>query len=114
MLRAADTSPVRAKAILRLARPEPVLTLVQLELALWIADYYVAPLAESVKLFLDPGLLQKTQGEGGVRAKREAQIEWIGGATTLETCLGRLGRTDEGFERAGLALGQHDACGQAG
>ena len=37
VLRMADYSPVPTKAILRLARPEPVLTPVQIRLAEWIA-----------------------------------------------------------------------------
>ena len=50
VLRTSDYSPVPTKAILRLARPEPVLTPVQIRLAEWIAAQYVAPLAEAIKL----------------------------------------------------------------
>ena len=62
VLRTSDYSPVPTKAVLRLARPEPVLTPVQIRLAEWIATQYVAPLAEAIKLFLPPGLLVRADG----------------------------------------------------
>lgn len=74
VLALADRAPVPTKPVSRLARPEPVLTSVQLELAAWIARYYVAPLSEAIKLFLPPGLLQKDEETRGIRAKREAEI----------------------------------------
>jgi|694.fasta_scaffold29442_9 primosomal protein N' (replication factor Y) len=70
----ADSAPVQTRAILRLARPEPVLTQAQVLLAMWIATYYVTPVAEAIKLFLPPGLLSKEDGRPAVRAKREWQI----------------------------------------
>lgn len=70
----ADSAPVPTRAILRLARPEPVLTQAQVLLAMWIAAYYVTPVAEAIKLFLPPGLLSKEDGRPAVRAKREWQI----------------------------------------
>lgn len=70
----ADAAPVPTRAILRLARPEPVLTSAQVMLAIWIATYYVTPLAEAIKLFLPPGLLSKEEGRATVRTKREWQI----------------------------------------
>ena len=73
-----DSSPVPTKPVLRLARRDPVLTRAQLELAAWISREYVASLAESVKLFLPPGLLVKESGTTGVRAKREVQVRWLG------------------------------------
>ncbi|MCB0184380.1 MAG: hypothetical protein KDE31_08950, partial [Caldilineaceae bacterium] len=51
VVRHASASPVPTRAVLRLARSVPVLTPIQLALAAWIADYYVAPLSEAVKLF---------------------------------------------------------------
>src|SRR5262245_44594146 len=53
----AEISPVPTKAVHRLARKEPVLTSTQLELAQWLAQVYVAPLVEAIKLFVPPGLL---------------------------------------------------------
>jgi primosomal protein N' (replication factor Y) len=41
---------------------------------MWVATYYVTPLAEAVKLFLPPGLLSKEDGRPAVRTKREWQI----------------------------------------
>lgn len=85
----AEFSPVETKAIDRLARPLPVLTPAQLEIAFWIADYYVAPISEAVKLFLTPGLLSKSGESPKVRVKREEQIELIiDPATIRERLLG--------------------------
>ncbi len=85
----AQSSPVETKAIDRLARPQPVLTPAQLDIAFWIADYYVAPISEAVKLFLTPGLLSKGGEPPKVRVKREEQIELlIDPATIRERLLG--------------------------
>ena len=70
----ADSAPVPTKPIKRLARPQPVLTPAQIALSFWIADYYVAPISEAVKLFLPPGLLKKDEDDVGIRAKREEVI----------------------------------------
>ncbi|HXF63824.1 MAG TPA: DEAD/DEAH box helicase, partial [Caldilineaceae bacterium] len=91
-----DAAPVPTKPIKRLARSEPVLTPAQLELAAWIAHTYVAPLVEAVKLFLPPGLLEREEGAGRVRAKRELQIAWAGGALPDDAALARLGRDTHG------------------
>ncbi len=74
IVRYAESSPVPTRAILRLARPDPVLTVMQMALAAWIADYYVAPLSEAIKLFFPPGLLTKADGSTSVRTKRELKI----------------------------------------
>ncbi|HMN31123.1 MAG TPA: primosomal protein N', partial [Caldilineaceae bacterium] len=89
----AAQAPLDTRSILRLARPEPVLTQTQIALAAWIADYYVAPLSESVKLFLPPGLLLKDNQQNGVRAKRELQIELLADAASIAQQLPRLGRS---------------------
>lgn len=70
-----DSSPVPTKPVTSLARPQPVLNLSQLKMAFWIADYYVAPISEAVKLFLTPGLLRKSGEPPKVRVKREEQVE---------------------------------------
>lgn len=88
----AAVSPVPTKAILRLARPEPVVTPIQLALATWMADAYVAPLAETVKLLLPPGLLAKLDGNSSVHVKRELQIGLAVDAATVERRLPGLGR----------------------
>ncbi len=87
VVRGAATSPVPTKAILRLARPEPVLTPVQIELAQWIAEVYVAPLSEAVRLFLPPGLLEKEGQAAGVRARRELRIQLLTDRATAEARL---------------------------
>ena len=73
----AASSPVETRAIDRLARPQPVLAPAQLDMAFWIADYYVAPISEAVKLFLTPGLLSKSGEPPRVRARQEEQIELL-------------------------------------
>lgn len=74
VLRTTETAPVPTKAILRLARPEPVLSPTQIELAEWIATYYVATLTEAIKLFFPPGLLTRNDGTTAARAKRELKV----------------------------------------
>lgn len=88
----APASPVPTKAMLRLARPEPVVTVAQLAMAAWIAETYVAPLAEAIKLFLPPGLFTKQEGDRGVRAKREMEITLRADAATIAQQLPKLGR----------------------
>ncbi len=92
IVRLARDAPVPTKAIFRLARPEPVVTAAQIELAIWIADAYVAPLAEAIRLFLPPGLFTKVDGEGGVRAKRELEVALLADAPTIAQRLPTLGR----------------------
>ncbi len=84
-------SPVPTKAILRLARPEPVVTPRQLALATWMADAYVAPLAETVKLLLPPGLLTKLDNVSAAHVKRELQVVLAADAATVEHRLPDLG-----------------------
>jgi primosomal protein N' (replication factor Y) len=54
VLRAGSTLPpgIAARPILRVLDPEPVLTPELLELGLWIADYYVAPIGEVYRAML--------------------------------------------------------------
>ena len=75
VLRRVAAAPVPTKPILRLARPEPVLTPAQIELAAWIAESYVAPFAEAIRLFLPPGLLSRTPGQSAARSRRETRVE---------------------------------------
>lgn len=107
----ADGSPVPTKAVLRLARTEPVISPVQLELARWLAHTYVAPLSETIKLFLPPGLLTKEDGTTSVRAKRELQIRWVGGDTSLPDILARLGRDTHQSRLLAWLLEQPARCG---
>ncbi len=72
--RLADSAPLTTRPLLRLARPEPVLTAAQLDLARWIAQEYVAPVSEAVKLFLPPGLLAKEDRPATARVRREWQV----------------------------------------
>jgi len=54
VLRAGDTLPpgIRARPILRVLDAEPVLTPELLELGLWIAEYYIAPIGEVFRAML--------------------------------------------------------------
>lgn len=92
VVRLAESAPVVTRPLLRLARPEPVLTPAQVELAIWIANYYVTPLAEAVKLFLPPGLLSKDEGRATVRAKREWQIALAVAPEEINIKLAKLSR----------------------
>ncbi len=92
VVRRTEASPVPTRALLRLARPEPVLTPAQVALAMWIATYYVTPLAEAVKLFLPPGLLSKDADSATVRAKREWQITLAARPEEIPTKLATLAR----------------------
>ncbi len=106
----ADSSPVPTKAMRRLARNEPVLTSVQLELARWMAQAYVAPLAEAIKLFMPPGLLTKSDDESGVRAKREIQITWKGGDLSTDAALAKVARETQPTRILAWLLEQNGAA----
>lgn len=95
VVRQTPDSPVQTRAVLRLARPEPVLTPTQLALATWIADYYVASLSEAIKLFFPPGLLSKADGSTRARAKREMKITLAMGLTDALEQLPTLGRATQ-------------------
>ena len=92
VVRTAPSSHVETKPVARLARPQPVLTRAQLEMAFWVADYYIAPVSEAVKLFLTPGLLSREGSPSKVRAKREEQIELLIEPAAIRNSLFELGR----------------------
>lgn len=106
VVRLTNRAPVATKAIDRLARPQPVLTPTQLDLAFWIADYYVAPLSEAVKLFLPPGLLRKNQDAPTVRAKREEEISLAIDEGTIRQRLLKLGRETKQVKVLEILLAQ--------
>jgi primosomal protein N' (replication factor Y) len=55
-----DESPVpETKPIIGLVMPDPVLSEVQLELAHWLSDTYLAPLIDCLRLMLPPGLSRR-------------------------------------------------------
>lgn len=91
VLRRVASAPVPTRPILRLARPEPVLTPTQIELAAWITERYVAPFAEAIRLCLPPGLLSRAPGQRAAQSRRETQIELALPAATARTHLLRLG-----------------------
>ncbi len=104
VVRRVDAAPVATRAVHRLARPRPVLLPVQIELAFWIADYYVAPLAQAVRLFLPPGLLQRRPDRPGVRAKHEELVELLVPPEAIPQALGRLGRESQAARVLALLL----------
>lgn len=91
VVRTVEHTEIKTRAILRLARPEPVLTAQQMELAAWIANDYVAPIAETVRLLLPPGLLKKSPDSLGVQAKRQLQIAVNTNRKQVEAGLASLG-----------------------
>lgn len=95
VVRISAGAPVKTRPIKRLARPHPVLTPAQIELSFWIADYYVAPLSEAVKLFLPPGLLRKDEEDKGIRAKREESISLRIPSSGIRGALFGLGRSSK-------------------
>jgi primosomal protein N' (replication factor Y) len=110
VLRFADTSPVPTRAILRLGRPEPVLTPLQIKLAEWTALQYVAPLAEAIKLFLPPGLLARADGSAGVRAKHELRISLLVDPEETERRLLTLARKTKQSATLDWLLQQPQGC----
>ncbi len=55
-----DQSPVsETKPIIGLIMPDPVLSPVQLDLARWLSDAYLAPLIDCLRLMLPPGLSRR-------------------------------------------------------
>jgi primosomal protein N' (replication factor Y) len=57
---APDLSPESIRDIAEILDPLPVVTPIQIELARWIADEYLAPLSQAMKLMLPPGLEDRT------------------------------------------------------
>lgn len=92
VLRRTGKAPVATKAVLRLSRPEPVLMAYQLELAAWIAETYVAPFSEAIRLFLPPGILTKQAEKPGVAVRRELRITLQVAPSTARARLLELGR----------------------
>lgn len=92
VVRLADTAEVQTRPVLRLARPESVLSEQQLRLAGWIAHTYVASMAESVRLFLPPRLLQSSPDKLAVQSKRELSVELIAAPDEIEARLLTLGK----------------------
>lgn len=96
VVRLSQHAPVETRAIASLARPEPVLTQLQLELASWIAETYIASFAEALKLFLPPGLLTKNRGDKSrVRAKRELQIALVADDSEFTDRLLSIGKKNQ-------------------
>lgn len=48
--------PSKVKPVLQVLDPEPLLSGAQLDLARWVSDFYLAPLGETLRVFLPPGL----------------------------------------------------------
>lgn len=100
VVRSSDSTEIHTRAVLRLARPEPVLTAHQIELAAWIANDYVAPIAETVRLLLPPGLLKKSPESLGVQAKRQLQVAVNADRKQVEAGLESMGKDASPIGRA--------------
>jgi primosomal protein N' (replication factor Y) len=62
ILALSDTSPVKeTKDLYEIIDPQPFLSPVQIQLARWISNYYLAPLIDCVRLMLPPGIEQRTE-----------------------------------------------------
>ncbi|MFB0533700.1 MAG: primosomal protein N' [Anaerolineae bacterium] len=62
ILALSGTSPVEeTKDLYEIIDPQPVLSPVQIQLARWISDYYLAPLIDCVRLMLPPGIEQRAE-----------------------------------------------------
>ncbi len=94
-IRMQHTTPVPARDVLSLARPQPVLRPYQIRLAAWIGHYYVASLAACLALFVPPGVLSRTGGKGTARAKYDWHIQLRVAAADFVPALLRLGRTTQ-------------------
>ncbi len=82
--------------------PLPVVTPVQIELAYWIANQYLAPLSETFRLMLPPGIeertfvviTQRTEGMPGGLAPEEQEVWRLlqsrGGRARLSTLLAQV------------------------
>lgn len=88
-------TPVSAREVLDLSRPEPVLLPWQMELAAWMARFYVAPFPACLSLLVPPGVLSRKGTAGTVGARHDWQATlWIRPAD-IEPSLGRLGRATQ-------------------
>lgn len=108
-----DVAPVpETRPIERLVFDEPVLTALQLELGLWLSEYYLASLVDCFRLMLPPGLLRQPhsvfrrhpqvpvpKGLSSVQQQVIALLDRYG-ALSLTQIARRIGR-----ERASRALG---------
>lgn len=104
VLHRVPSAQVQTKAILRLARPEPVLSPTQIALAAWIAEYYVAPFSAAIRLFLPPGLLSRAGGPPPVRSRRETRVRLAMAPDAARRRLLELGRATEQADVLALLL----------
>ncbi len=103
VLRTADYSPVPTKAVLRLARPEPVLTPCRSDWQSGSPHSMWPRLAEAIKLFLPPGLLARADGTAAVHAKRELRANTPGPWRLRRSTVGSAGADHAGKQNSGLA-----------
>jgi primosomal protein N' (replication factor Y) (superfamily II helicase) len=68
----ATPAVAETKAVLDLLDPQPVLTAAQLALAHWMADHFLASLADCIRLMLPPGLSQQADVSYALRDPQSA------------------------------------------
>ena len=121
----AGLAPEAIRDLVDILDPLPVATTLQLELARWISETYLAPLSQSLRLMLPPGLedrtfvvVQRRPGPADRLSAEEAQLLRLldkqAGRQRLSTLLGRFGAgegdaildrlTDRGLVESRLAL----------
>ena len=94
-------APEAIRDLVDVLDPLPVATTLQLDLAQWISDTYLAPLSQSLRLMLPPGLddrtfvvVQRRPGPADRLSSEEAQLlrllDLHAGRQRLGTLLGRL------------------------
>lgn len=83
-----DVSPVEeTKAVEQLLLPDPIVSPVQIELAYWISERYLAPLHQAMWLMLPPGVGQETESlvqlgedtamDGGHTPEQRTMLEFL-------------------------------------
>ncbi len=92
-----EQAPVpEVKPIRRLAYPDPLLQPYQIELAFWMSREYLAPLWDTLVLFLPPGLLQGTETWVRLRTAPAADLSSAERQVVawLQTCSGTAPERD--------------------
>ncbi len=94
----------------RLIYSEPILWPLQLELARWMADYYVAPFAACLTLFAPPGVITRSGGRGTARPLYEWHVQLQTDASDFVTALGQAGRATQQKRLWDYLLAHPDLC----
>ena len=94
----------------RLIRPEPILWPLQMELARWMARYYVAPFSSCLTLFAPPGFITRSGGQGAARPLYAWHVQLQADPADLVAALGRVGRATQQKRVWDHLLAHPDTC----